>query len=253
MYNYSDIRKKFYKDILRKFNDKLLGKYYSKFKSLLYLEIGIIIVFFLLKLKIKPNSVTLFFSIIVIFASIMLGSKINELIFFSIVIFYFVKSLDFVDGFMARLTRQSSSLGHALDTWGGLVIYNFFQIGIGLYVFSKSNEIIFIYFLLTILSLNLIDFKKHYLAEFSYKKKNKINYYRKQFKLENKKNYLKKLFAILDYDGRSRYNDIILFFIILEINFTELFITKYIFTIWFFTSILKFIFKFVKTYNLIKN
>ena len=252
MNNYFSIRKKFYKDVLIKFKKNKLGKNYSKLKAFICLELGIICAYFFSIFKIKPNTITFIFIFIVILASILLGSGNDTLVKVGVLIFFLKNTLDLTDGFMARLNKQISHLGHILDTWAGTISIIFFQIGVGLYVFSKDNNLIFLYLLFSIIIFQAIDFKKHYLTEFKKLKKKNIVEYRNEFKIKHKKNLILRFFQILDYDGRSRYTDIVLLFIVLEHNYNQFFLTKYVLVLWFFTNLSKFFYKFFRTYKLIQ-
>ena len=253
MNNYFTIRKKFYKDVLIKFKKNKLGKNYSKFKAFICLEFGIIFAYFFSIFKIKPNVITLIFILIVILASILLGSKVGNLVNIGVLIFFLKNSLDLTDGFIARLNKQTSPLGHILDTWAGTISIIFFQIGVGLFVFSKDSNLVYIFLLFSIIIFQTIDFKKHYLTEFKKVKKKNIIEYKNEFKNKHKKNLILRLFQILDYDGRSRYTDLVLLLIVLEHNYNLFFLTKYVLLLWFFTNLSKFFYKFLRTYKLIQN
>ena len=81
------------------------------------------------------------------------------------IIYFFKNSLDLSDGFIARLTKQTSSLGSILDIWAGSVSITFFKYQSVFMFFVKSNDPIFLILTLVIIVLNSIDFKKVYLIE----------------------------------------------------------------------------------------
>lgn len=249
MFNYIQLRKKFYKDISHKFKTNRLGKHYSKFKALICSEIGIFLTYLFLKFKIKPNTITLIFVFIIFLGTVFMASGVKEFILIGIIIYFFKNSLDLSDGFVARVTKQTSSMGSILDIWAGSVSIIFFQISVGLYVYSKSNETIFLILTLLIITLNAIDFKKIYLIESSNYKNKKFNL-KDIFRNKKRKNIFIELFEILDYDGRSRYTDLILLIILLEIFYSNLFFSQSIIVLWFITNLSKFFYKFYKTLSL---
>ena len=127
MISFLNIRKKFYADVNRKFKNNRLGKNYSKFKAYICLEIGILLTYLFLKLRIKPNTVTIVFVLILFLATVLIATGNKELTLLGMIIYFFKNSLDLSDGFIARLTKQTSSLGSILDIWAGSVSITFFK------------------------------------------------------------------------------------------------------------------------------
>ena len=246
MISFIKLRRKFYTDVYNKFKTNRLGKNYSKVKALICLELGIILTYFFLKTSTRPNIVTIIFILLVLLATILIGSGNKDFILLGIVIFFFKNSLDLSDGFIARITKQTSPLGSILDMWAGLTSIIFFQIALGLYLFTKTELSTYLILLLVIITLNSLDFKNFYLISAKdLKNKNKLDF-RNKFQKQKNKNLLIRIFEILDYDGRSRYTDIVLLTLLIEINYSNFFISKYILFIWFITSIGKFFYKFYK-------
>ena len=64
--------------------------------------------------------------------------------------------------------------------------------------------------------------------------------------------YLFKILEILDYDGRSRYTDLILLLIIVENYQNKLILSNVVVYIWVLTNVFKFLYKVYKTYNIAK-
>ena len=251
MISFLNIRKKFYADVNRKFKNNRLGKNYSKFKVYICLEIGILLTYLFLKLRIKPNTVTIVFVLILFLATVLIATGNKELTLLGMIIYFFKNSLDLSDGFIARLTKQTSSLGSILDIWAGSVSITFFQISVGFYVFVKSNDPIFLILTLVIIVLNSIDFKKVYLIEKANFKKN-ISFNFKDNLNSKKKNIIIKFLGSLDYDGRSRYTDLVLLIFLLEIYNTDIFVSQYIIILWLMTNTGKFFYKFYKTISINK-
>ena len=131
-----------------------------------------------------------------------------------------------------------------------------FQLALGLYVYSKSLNIHYLYLTLIIVTLSAIDFKKHYLSLSSTESNNEIYNYRNLLGQEYKKSsnsifyYLFKILEILDYDGRSRYTDLILLLIVIENYQNKLILSNAVVYIWVLTNVFKFLYKVYKTYNI---
>jgi len=256
MNDFLSIRKKLVKDVYDKFETNRLGKNYSKVKALINLELGAILAFFFIKLKIKPNIITFFYILLVLIATFLLASGKENLIYFGVLIFFFKNSIDLIDGFIARITNTASEIGHKLDTWAGTISLICFQLALGLYVYSKSLNIHYLYLTLIIVTLSAIDFKKHYLSLSSTESNNEIYNYRNLLGQEYKKSsnsifyYLFKILEILDYDGRSRYTDLILLLIVIENYQNKLILSNAVVYIWVLTNVFKFLYKVYKTYNI---
>ena len=104
---------------------------------------------------------------------------------------------------------------------GWFNIYYFFQIALGLYLFTKTELSTYLILLLVIITLNSLDFKNFYLISAKdLKNKNKLDF-RNKFQKQKNKNLLIRIFEILDYDGRSRYTDIVLLTLLIEINYSN--------------------------------
>ena len=257
--NYKLIRKNLYEDVFSSLKLHGWKKKYSKIKALLCIEIGAFLTFFALKFKVKPNTITLLFVLLVVIATILLSSKNNILVIIGLFIFFLKNTLDLIDGHIARVTKQTSNIGHILDIWGGAVSHIFFQIATCLYVYSRTSDAIFLVAILIICVLSLLDFKKHYLffSEKEEQKKFTSDWKTQKEKIKNnfyglKKQFVK-IFLILDYDGRSRYTDLVILIILVEIFKNQLIITTIIPYLWVATNIVKFLYKFYLIINVEKN
>ena len=93
-----------------------------------------------------------------------------------LVIIFFKSILDWVDGDLARLKKQTSELGALIDDWAALVGYYSFLIGLGMYLFNATLEIHFIYvmiLMIVIKSLDIKDYTYHRTMYLFYKNKSK--------------------------------------------------------------------------------
>ena len=55
-------------------------------------------------------------------------------------IFFFKSSIDWADGLLARIKKQTSNLGELLDEWGAYIGSLSFLSGFGVYIFNKEND-----------------------------------------------------------------------------------------------------------------
>ena len=113
---------------------------YTFYKAKLYLELSTILVFLLLKTRIKPNTVTVAYLMMGIIGAICLAIPLKYIIFLGILIFYFLSVLDWADGTLARERNQTSITGDILDPYGALVGMTCFWSGVGLYLVHKSTQ-----------------------------------------------------------------------------------------------------------------
>ena len=257
--NFKLIRKNLYEDVFSSL--KLYGwnKKYSKVKALMCIEIGAILAFLAIKFKIKPNAITFSFIFLVFLATFFLSTGNDVLIIFGLIIFFLKNTLDLIDGYVARSTNQTSNLGHILDVWAGVISHMLFQIATCLYVYSKTLNSFFLYVSLIIAVLSFLDFKKHYLSLSKKESEEKIA---SDWKLKKQNiaekfsgaiKYLVKLLLILDYDGRSRYTDLVILIVLIEVFKSQLILTHIIVLIWLSTSIAKFFYKLYSMLILEKN
>ena len=108
--NYLLVRKGLYKEVyeseLSRFNINLytwIQSPYTKLKSYYYIEIGSICVYFLLKTKILPNYITMFYAGLGILGFLLFTLDTNIAIISALVIFFSKSIPDWIDGHIARL------------------------------------------------------------------------------------------------------------------------------------------------------
>lgn len=126
---------------------------YTFLKSVFYIETSAVLVFFLVKTRIHPNTVTLIYALLGVIGGILLSIPNNLAIFLAIFIFFSKGILDWSDGPLARMTKRTSLNGEVLDPWGALIGSLGFQVGLGFYVALHSGSIIYFYLLVIILAL----------------------------------------------------------------------------------------------------
>jgi phosphatidylglycerophosphate synthase len=202
---------------------------YSSLKARFYMETSVILVFFLLKTSIKPNTVTILYGLAGILGGILLAIPHTSTILIAIIIFFTKGVLDWSDGHLARITGQTSLTGHILDTFGAQLNSLGLQVGLGFYVAHKSN-IVWFYYLIPLIpffyATNLVHYSRSVLSYpnivsdqfklFSHKQKTKV------FSVYNKKQkmikFVKPLIGSV-LDDRARSVDFICLIILLEIFF----------------------------------
>lgn len=118
---------------------------YTFLKARFYMEVSAILVYLLLKTKIKPNTVTIIYGLAGILGGILLSIPLKVTIMLALFIFFTKGILDWSDGHLARVTGQTSITGHVLDSYGALLNDLGFQIGLGFYVAFKMDSIMFYY------------------------------------------------------------------------------------------------------------
>jgi hypothetical protein len=248
--NYLLVRKGLYEDVyeseLSKFNiDLYTWRYhpYTKLKSHYYIEIGAICVYFLLKTKVLPNYITLFYAGLGVLGFLLFTFDTAIATVFALVIFFSKSIPDWIDGHIARLTEQTSQLGGYLDEWGAIVNLLGFQLGVSVYVANHTgNDCYFIIGMVMVL-LHAIDLRKYIcmVSELKY-----ISFDTQSIldaslsTLDKIRILLFKLFSILQYSGKSAYTDIVIFIISMELILNQIVFTEFIVWMWFIISLSKF-------------
>ncbi|MBF0543332.1 MAG: CDP-alcohol phosphatidyltransferase family protein [Candidatus Riflebacteria bacterium] len=236
---------------------------YTFIKSIFYMETGAILVFLLLKTKIKPNTVTLAYCLCGIIGGILLSIPSKVTVILSTIIFFFKGILDWSDGHFARLTNQTSATGQILDEYGALLNELGLQIGLGFYIFNKSHDIFFLIVLPLIpffCAANLMSFSKRILFENMTACASKKNPESNNSNVktnnasdlkENRFPLLKKIYILFTniFDERARSEDFICFCILFEI-FSTYFFTWIIFIILLIRGVSIFLVSFIIVYHL---
>ena len=224
---------------------------YLKLKYYLIIESAALISFFCLKFKIHPNIITTYGVIFALISFLGLSSTYFYLNVLALIIFFFKNIFDYADGFVARESKKNSAFGAFFDEWSGDFFTFCFYFSFPIYVFNKTQNIFYLYLLVLLFFLKLINPKNKILSENYLKKqgntirKKIINIFLKieNFKKRNFKNNLKNKFIVilskLDFDGRTRYTDILVLIIIIEIYMEKAILSQYVCIIWVLVSLLK--------------
>ncbi len=243
--NYKNIRKLIYKNRIKisSIATSDMNKWhkmpYTALKSKIFYEISSVLVFLLQYTSIKANWISLTYAALAIIAGILLSSGIDNMILAGLVIIFFKSILDWMDGDIARLKKQTSELGDLIDAWAGLVGYYSFLIGLGMYLFNATQEIHFIYVMILIImikSLDLKDYAYHRIM-YSFYKKNTLpqKIKNKGKKITQKKNNIPNTLIILKnffqnfLDNRAKTIDFICLIILIELIYDQIIFTNFIY------------------------
>lgn len=118
---------------------------YRKFKAKLYMNAGAWLAYLFMKAGISPNAVTVTYALLGILGGIFLAIPMKWFILAGIILFYFRPFLDWSDGTLARVTKQTSITGDVLDSYGAGTGWVALWAGLGLYLANKSGEVVFFY------------------------------------------------------------------------------------------------------------
>jgi len=169
--NYDRSNTRHSKDYHINLNDWIKNPY-SSLKSKIFIEISSVIVFVLQKTKITPNFITIFNSFLVLIAGYLIAFADNNFKLIGILIFFSQGLLDWADGLLAKIKKQSSDVGYVLDPWSGFLNYNFFVISLGLYLHNELNLDIFFYLIIFYLCLRYFDLRNYSYMFVMYEKMN---------------------------------------------------------------------------------
>ena len=255
--NYSKHRKRIKTYINVDINDWYRNPY-TGLKARFYSEISSIIIFILQHTKVTPNLLTLTYAFLGLLSGIFLASNNYNLIFISLLILFSKSSLDWADGELARLKKQTSELGDLLDRWGGLVGTYSFLCGLGIYLYHENGDEHFVVLAIIIILLKSLDIKNYayqlsMYKIFHMKRKNKLNKSSNKKKSENKygtPSFLvsAKYFFENFLDERSRTTDFICLLVFIDTFYTNVTFLNYIYYLIFFRNLVLFSGGFYITY-----
>ena len=245
--NYLLVRRNLYKEIyerelaIENLDLSSWSSPYTKLKSYYYIEIGAISVYYLLKTNITPNAITLFYAGLGLIGCVLFAFNTTTAIIAAIIIFFSKSIPDWIDGHIARIQNRSSLVGEILDEWGAYVNLVSFKLGVCIYLSHINYYYLFIGSL--ILLFDSIDFRKYFfmMTDYSFEKNTiedtKVNQ-KKIFTVGNLALLLKKF----QYNGQSRYTDIVLFFILVELYTNQVIFSIVFAWIWLILGFAKFLY-----------
>jgi hypothetical protein len=240
MIKFLTLRKKNYID-RKKNNPKELditnwkSSRYSCLKARIYIELSSIFAYLFQFTSITPNQISLMYCFSGVMAGLLLVSNIDFLMIIGLLIFFLKGSLDWTDGLIARMNNQTSNIGHVLDTWGSHIGSISLVSSLGIYCFNMTNNNLFLFIVIFILFLKVIDFKLFSYHQLFYEVINNnisIKIKAKKSKFETKKNLIKSFIKNF-MDDRARTVDTICFFLFIEIvygleYFSKVFLAMYL-------------------------
>jgi len=198
---------------------------YTCLKTRFYIEGSSLLLHALRKCNIHPSDITLLYAFCGIIVIPLLASNQETLIYIGLVITFAKGIFDWADGTLARTSDQTSNQGHILDSWGAYVNALGFRIGLALYIFNETENIIYLYVILLIAFFrgtnlknyaNSIMFEEGKSHNFEKNKKNDGDKLKKDYQsiIENIK---VSFFSIID-DDRARSIDFICLIVFFETN-----------------------------------
>jgi hypothetical protein len=141
---------------------------YTFLKMQVYQTVSAVLVYWWLKTKIKPNTITVIYALAGLLGGALLAIPTQTTVILAAIIFFSKGILDAADGQYARLSGQTSDIGDILDYYGAHLGALGLQIGLGFFVAHKSQMALF-YYLIPIVPLcyaaNLLSFAKVSLLE----------------------------------------------------------------------------------------
>ena len=213
---------------------------YTWFKARLYMEASAVLVYFLLKTKVKPNMVTIIYGLLGLFGGILLAIPVNQTILIAVLIFFLKGVLDWSDGHLARVRGQTSITGALLDSYGAFLGALGLRMGLGFYVAHKSGMAIFYYLtaLIPLFYAAKLTSRGYTFLFCEYLKPEKLKEHKNRnlegsIKTQSLKHKAKNYNSIKNFfynflDDRARTVDFVCFLLLLEI-FTPIFITWIVF------------------------
>ena len=231
---------------------------YTGPKARFYNEVSSIIIFILQNTKITPNLLTLTYAFLGLLSGVFLASNNYNLVFLSLLILFSKSSLDWADGELARIKKQTSELGDLLDHWAGHVGTYSFLCGLGIYLYNNTGDKHFVALAIIIILLKSLDIKNYAYQLSMYKifqkgKKNKLNKKTNKKSEENKygaSNFLVSIkYFYQNFLGeRSRTTDFICLLIFIDTFYARVSLLNYIYYLIFLRNFVLFCGGFYITY-----
>jgi len=233
---------------------------YTFLKMQIYQTVSAVLVYWWLKTKIKPNTITVIYALAGLLGGILLAIPTRTTVILAAVIFFSKGILDAADGQYARLSGQTSYTGDILDYYGAHLGALGLQVGLGFFVAHKSGMVIF-YYLIPVIPLcyaaDLIQYiKRSFLDPGAIAQSLEVTPVVREQKTQQKeksfvkrpvidnlaRGLLKPLFLAVRtlLDNRSRSVDLICLLAIIEM-YSSLFITWVIFLLFVAKQVLIFI------------
>lgn len=112
---------------------------YSDYKAKFYIYISTPFIYLFLKLKIKPNVITVAYIILGLLGGIFLSVNNKSCIYGAVIILFLRPILDWCDGMVAKYSGLQSAEGHCLDAYGAYLGWIALWTGLGFYAYHKTG------------------------------------------------------------------------------------------------------------------
>ncbi|MBF0380671.1 MAG: CDP-alcohol phosphatidyltransferase family protein [Magnetococcales bacterium] len=122
------------------FIDDYIHHPYSFLKTKFYMAASAILIFYLLKTRITPNSLTVTYALAGVVGGVLLAIPHPLAVQIGVLLFFTKGILDWADGHYARITKMTTLRGHVLDMYGAHLGALGLQIGLGFFV-AWRNEL----------------------------------------------------------------------------------------------------------------
>jgi len=118
---------------------------YSDYKAKFYIYVSAPLIYIFLKLKIKPNVITLAYIILGLLGGILLSVNNKSCIYGAVAILFLRPILDWCDGMVAHYIDMQSPEGHCLDIYGAYSGWIALWTGLGFYAYHKTGMNFIVY------------------------------------------------------------------------------------------------------------
>lgn len=231
---------------------------YTFLKARFYMEASAILVYFLQKTNVKPNTITLLYALCGVVGGVLLSVPARSAVLAGILVFFLKGILDWSDGHLARLTDRTSLTGHVLDCYGALVNSLGFWTGLSIYLAHISGNVLFLYLAPAyplLVAANAVSFSDGMIAKMAVSRGVEKLGMRSGGQIpavevrevSQKPSGLLKRFANGFPDDRARTVDLICFLMLMEL-FTGIFVTWLIFLVFILKNIAVFVYSLHKVY-----
>ena len=198
-----------------------LGSPYSYLKARYYMFFASLLVYFLQKSSVHPNTITKFYILFGFLGACLLAIPTHETLFLAIFIIFSKGVLDWADGHLARLKAMESLTGHILDVYGAQIYSITFVIGLGVYqyfYFDQNNFFLAALFIYPFCFGTLLTkFSNQYILESitSENFEKHVNYSKPPKSIKDQHSGILNFFTWF-LDDRSRTIDFVLLLILIE-------------------------------------
>ena len=200
---------------------------YTFIKARFYMEMSAVLVYFLLKVKAKPNTITILYALCGVIGGLMFSMPFKTSVIIALCIFFTKGILDWSDGHLARHTGTTSFTGHILDVYGAHLNEIGFYLGLGFYIFNFSDYSYIIYILPLypfLVATNLVVYSKMVILNELISGKKTLNKDNKPRTEQNKIDLSKSTRLIKEFfnsflDSRARTVDLICLIVLLELTY----------------------------------